>query len=129
MPDDLKRMFVGDDPKVQIAPYYYCKIISNGVEWRVTHPKSSGKGDAKWYSSKYLTNTIMAHNHHLVLQMDRSGTYWAIETGMIVDEKRLPYQAQRDTKMDMHLLGATIIRDGKAWLLHQDTSWDLLKKL
>mgnify|MGYP001564309952 CR=1 FL=1 len=129
LPENLKQMFVGDDPKVTIAPYYYCLVVSKGVEWRVTHPKSSTKGDAKWYASKYLVNTIMCHNHHLVLQMDRSGKFFAVETGTMADESRLPYVAQRDTKGDAHILGATIIRDGKAWLLHADTDWALLNKI
>jgi len=129
LPDDIKRLFLGEDASVTIAPYYFCRVISGGVEWQVIHPKASAKGDAKWYASKYKSNIIMAHNHQLVMQKDRSGTYWAIETGCMVDEMRCPYVAQRQTKQDMHLLGTTIIRDGKAWLLHEDSPWDLLGKL
>lgn len=129
LPDDIKRLFLGDDSRVTIAPYYFCKILSSGIEWQVIHPKSSAKGDAKWYASKFLVNTIMAHNHQLVMQKDRSGKYWAIESGCVVDETRLPYVAQRQTKADMHLLGATIIRNGRAWLLHEESPWDELAKL
>lgn len=125
--EDLRRLFVNE--KVHISPYYYCEIISGSAKWRVTHPKSSGKGDARWYASKYLVNTIMCHNHQLIMQKDRSGTYWAIETGMMVDERRLPYVSQRDTKADMHLLGATFIIDGKPFLLYEDSPWDALKRL
>ena len=71
----------------------------------------------------------MAHNHQICLQKDRSGVYWAIETGTCVDEMRLPYVAQRQTKADMHLLGATIIRDGFPWLLTEDSPWELLGKI
>jgi len=129
LPDDLKRMFVGEEPKVRIAPYYYTLAKSSGVEWRITHPKSSAKGDSKWYASKYLTNVIMAHNHHLVMQRDRSGKFWAIEIGCCVDERRLPYVSQRDSKGDAHVLGAAILRDGKCWLLHEDVDWETLAKL
>ena len=129
LPEDLKRMFLGDEPKVRIAPYYFTLIKSGGIDWRVTHPKSSAKGDAKWYASKYLVNVLMAHNHHLVMQRDRSGKYWAIEIGACVDESRLPYVSQRDTKGDSHILGAAIIRDGKCWLLHEESPWELLRKL
>ncbi len=125
--EDLRRLFVSD--KVHISPYYYCILKSGGVDWRVTHPKPSSKGDAKWIASRHLTNVIMAHNHQLVMQKDRSGKFWAIETGMMVDESRLPYTAQRDTKGDMHSLGATLILDGQPILLYENSPWDLLKRL
>ena len=126
-PEDLRRLFVSD--KVHISPYYYCILKSGGVDWRITHPKPSSKGDAKWIASRYLTNVIMAHNHQLVMQKDRSGKFWAIETGMMVDESRLPYVAQRDTKGDMHSLGATLILDGQPILLYENSPWELLKRL
>jgi hypothetical protein len=129
IPDDIRKLFAGDDARIRIAPYYYCEIISNGIKWRVTHPKSSAKGDAKWYASKYLVNTLMAHNHQLLMQKDRSGKYWAVEVGACVDESRLPYVSQRDSKQDMHLLGSAIIRDGRCWLLHEDTPWSELARL
>ena len=125
--EDLRRLFVSD--KVHISPYYYCILKSGGVDWRVTHPKPSSKGDAKWIASRYLTNVIMAHNHQLVMQKDRSGKFWAIETGMMVDEMRLPYCAQRDTKGDMHSLGATLILEGQPILLYENSPWELLKRL
>lgn len=126
-PEDLRRLFVSE--KVGISPYYYCILKSGGIDWRITHPKPSSKGDAKWIASRYLSNVIMAHNHQLVMQKDRSGKYWAIETGMMVDEMRLPYVAQRDTKGDMHVLGATLVLEGKPILLYEDSPWTLLKRL
>ena len=126
-PEDLRRLFVSE--KVGISPYYYCILKSGGIDWRISHPKTSSKGDAKWYASKYLVNFIMAHNHHLVMQRDRSGKFWGIDTGHMVDERRLPYVSQRDTRMDMHLLGATLILEGRPILLYEDSPWNLLKRL
>lgn len=129
LPSDVKRLFVGDDPRVDIAPYYYAIVKSGGETWRVIHPKSSGRGDAQWYASKYLQNIVMCHSHHWMMAKDRSGKFFAIESGCIVDEDRLAYVGQRDTKMHRHLLGATIIRDGKPWLLGENSDWDALKKM
>jgi len=125
-PEDLKRMFLGDEAKVRIAPYYYAIVKSGGVEWRVIHPKSSAKYDSRHYASKFLTNIAMAHSHQWVMQKDRSGKYWGIEIGAMVDERRLPYVSQRDAKHDAHLLGALIIRNGKPWLLGEDSDWEAL---
>lgn len=129
LPEDLKRLFLGDEPKVKIAPYYYALIKSGGIDWRVEHPKSSTKGDAKWYAAKHLCNIAMAHSHQWMMQKDKSGKYWGVEIGCCVDEMRLPYAAQRSTKQDMHMLGALIIRDGKPWLLSEESDWKLLGKL
>ena len=128
-PEDLKRLFLGDDPKIKIAPYYYCLVTSAGINWRIIHPKSSGKGDAKIYAAKYLTNIVMAHSHQVMMQKDRSGKFWCVEIGAIVDETRLAYAAQRDNKSDQHLLGALIIRDGFPWLLTEDSPFKSLAKI
>lgn len=128
-PEEIKRLFLGDMEKVKISPYYYCIVESGNTTWRIIHPKSSAKGDARWYAAKYLTNVVMAHSHQWMMQKDRSGMFWAIETGMIVDEARLPYVAQRDNKADRHLLGATIIVDGNPWLLHDGINWERLAQM
>ena len=129
LPQDVKRLFLGEDARVEIAPYYYCMVISGGETWRIIHPKSSGRGDAQWYCSKYLQHVIMAHSHHWLMAKDRSGRFFAIEAGAMVDENRLPYVSQRDTKMHKHLLGAVILRDGKPYLLGEDTDFELMKKM
>lgn len=129
LPLDLKKMFVGDEPKISIAPYYYALVNSNGEAWRIIHPKSAGRDDPQVYASKLLCHVVMAHSHHWNLGKDRSGKFFAISTGAMVDERRLAYSSQRDNKSFQHLLGATIIRGGKPWLLGEDSQWELLKKL
>ena len=129
LPDHLLKMFVGDDPKISIAPYYYTIVNSGGETWKIIHPKSAGRDDPQIYASKLLCHVVMAHSHHWNLGKDRSGKFFAISTGACVDNARLPYAAQRDNKGFQHMLGATIIRNGKPWLLGEDSDWNLLKKL
>jgi len=129
LPQDIKRLFIGDDPKVEIAPYYYAVVRCGNSNWRVIHPRSSAKGDAKHYVAKFLTNIAMAHSHQVMAQKDKSGRFWALEIGAMVDESRLAYASQRDNKSDQHLLGALILRDGYHWLLTDDVDWKSLGKM
>ena len=124
----LKEIGIVDNPKWRIRPYYYCVVVSGAQEFRVTHPKNSAKASAWKLAGKFQQHVLMAHNHHIVLQFDPSGNFYAIETGACVDETRLPYAAQRDNATHAHKLGAVIIRNGHPWLLHEGSPWsDLLK--
>ncbi len=129
LPADVKRLFVGDDNRVDVAPYYFAIVKSGGVEWRIVHPKSAGRDDPQIYASKLLCNIVMAHSHHWNLGKDRSGKFFAISTGAMVDESRLPYIATRDQKTFQHLLGATFIMNGKPYLVGEDTDFDAMKKM
>lgn len=122
----LKEVGIVGDPKWRIRPYYFCVVISAGQEFRVTHPKNSAKASAWKLAAKFQQHVLMAHNHHLVLQFDPSGKYYAIETGACVDEARLPYAAQRDNAQHAHKLGAVVIRNGHPWLLHEGVDWGAL---
>ena len=129
LPEDIKRLFVGDTSKVITVPHYHCIVESGGEIWRITHPNSSAKYDSKSYASKYLSHVAMAHSHHWVMQRDKSGQFYAVEMGCLVDERRLPYVSHRDSKVDSHALGALIIRDGHPWLLGEQSQFDLLKRI
>ena len=127
--DDLLRYIGVDNPKWRIAPYYFSYLHSGDQRWRIEHPKSAAKLTAAKLASKYLCNVVMGHSHYFEVRRDASGHFWAIHTGHCVDERRLPYAAQRSTNADAHSIAATIIRDGYPYLLTEHCQWDRLKRM
>lgn len=129
VPSEILRALEAGQPKWRIAPFYFSTLISGGEKFRITHPKNSAKGASRNLASKFHQHILMAHNHHFMITSDKSGKYLCAEIGCCVDENRLPYAAQRDNSSDMHILGAAIVRNGKAWFLNKFTDWDVLRKL
>jgi hypothetical protein len=133
VPTTLRDMIVPGAEWIRIAPYYYSIVHSGGKDFRITHPKNTSvKPVSIAYSlcDKFDCNIIQLHNHLLGMAISRNGKYIAIESGCCVDGRRLPYYSQRDTTRPLWSLGATIIRDGHAWLLDDvNTDWEALKRL
>jgi hypothetical protein len=129
MPSEILRQLEANQSKWRIAPFYYSILKSAGETYRITHPKNSSKGASRNLAAKFHQHILMAHNHHWLVTSDRSGEYLAAEIGCCVDETRLPYAAQRDNGGDAHVLGAAIVRNGKAWFLNKFTDWDVFLKL
>ena len=127
---DQLLQFIGiNDPKWKIAPYYYSVLHSGETMWRIEHPRGAAKNTASALASKFLCNIAMGHSHRWVMEFDRSGHYYAIHMGCCVDETRLAYAAQRSIAGEAHKLGALIIREGKPFLLNEDTPWEMYKKM
>lgn len=128
-PNELLNLMNLENGRWQIAPYYYCWLNSDGVRYRICHPKSAGKGAAEQLASKFLTNILMGHSHLLRHDWDKSGQFYAIQMGHCVDEKLLAYASQRDTVRDSHKLGAVIIREGYPYLLHEHINWKRMEQM
>jgi hypothetical protein len=128
--EDLKE-FLGLTPQWRISPFYYSMLISNGVPFRVTHPKNSARYSASALADKYQSHILMAHSHKFSMIPSRSGKWMGWQIGCCVDERRLPYAAQRDHTGEAHRLGAVIVRDGYVWPLTTDDwcDWDRLMKM
>lgn len=125
--DTLATLFGADSPKWEVSPYYWCVLVSGGVEWQIEHPINTGKGSSKKLAPKFGKNIVMFHNHHYSITTDPSGEFYAIEPGMGMDESRMPYAMQRHNAADMHMVGALIVRHGKPTPLNKWTDWDMLK--
>jgi hypothetical protein len=128
-PNELLNLMNLENGRWQIAPYYYCWLNSDGIRYRICHPKSAGKGAAEQLASKFLTNILMGHSHLLRHDWDKSGQFYAIQMGHCVDEKLLAYASQRDTVRDSHKLGAVIIREGYPYLLHEHINWKRMEQM
>lgn len=119
VPDDILQLIEAGE-KWHIAPYYFGHLVSNGVDWLIEHPKNYNLNAARNLSKKFRTNVIMGHSHILNMYMGPDTDYhYAISAGCCTDEARLPYAAQRHNCAPEHALGAVIVRDGQATLLHE----------
>lgn len=117
------------DERWKIAPYYYTVLETDLGDFRLEHPRSSGRTAAIDLCAQFHTNIIMGHSHRWAVNRDLSGKYWAIQSGHCVDETRLAYVMQRSAKRDAHCLGSVIVRDGIPWVLGEWTPWERMKKM
>lgn len=118
-----------NDPRWKIAPYYYTILHTKNGDFRITHPRGAGAKTAIDLAIQFHQHIIMGHSHRWNISRDPSAKYWAIQTGHCVDENRLAYVQQRDARREAHMNGATIVRDGYPFVLHNDSPWKLLKKM
>ena len=117
------------DERWKIAPYYYSLIETERGTFRAEHPRGAAKNTAINLAVQYHQHVIMGHSHRWNISRDPSGDYWAIQTGHLVDEKRLAYVMQRSAVRDAHVLGATIIRGGYPFVLSPESPFDILKRM
>jgi hypothetical protein len=126
-PSEITRMI--DAKEWCIAPFYYSYLESGGESFVIEHPKSASVMTAERLASKYQKHTVVAHSHILRFSWDVSGQFYAITSGCCVDEALLPYAAQRHTNAPAHLSGATIVRDGVPYLIHEKIDWTRYAKM
>jgi hypothetical protein len=127
-PSELLRLLEAGD-KWRIGPYYYSHLISKGETFQIEHPRTWAKTSPIKLASKYRCHILQGHSHRWGMDLDISGHYWAINMGCIVDERRLPYAAQRHNTADAHALGCVIVREGYPYLLSDRTPWERFKKM
>jgi hypothetical protein len=118
-----------NDNRWKIAPYYYTTVENEGGTFRITHPRGAGQKTAIDLATINHCHIVMGHSHRWSVNLDPSSKFWCIQTGHCVDERRLAYVMQRDSKRDAHALGATIIRGGYPFVLRENSPWDLLKRM
>jgi len=122
-----KFLEIGDNWK--LSPYYYM-FIDGKIKSRIEHPYGSGPQEAIKIAVQEHMHVFMGHSHMLARNLDPSSTYWCIQMGHCVDEKkRLQYVAQRTMKRNAHALGALLWYDGYPWLLEQETPFERMKKM
>lgn len=128
-PQNLLDFVKLDDPAWRIACFYFSFLHSGGRTFRIEHPKSAAKNTAVRLADKYECSILMGHSHFLDFRMSTSGRHYACQMGAVVDERRLPYAAQRSVNSDTHALGSVLVRDGVPWLLTENSPWDRMKRM
>lgn len=106
--------------RVQMTDYQWFTAVSGGEAYQVEHPcniSAIPAQVARGLAAKYHRNVIAGHGHLWGLTRDVSGRYWAIDSGVVCDPKRLAWVQKKHTTRPQMLQGAVIIRDGLPVLL------------
>jgi len=129
IPEEIFNWLELDQSCWEIAPYYFSILHTPAGDYRISHPKSAAKYAHFKMADKFDCHFAMCHSHNWNKGKSTNGKFWSIQMGCCVDEKRLPYAAQRDNTREAHALGALIIRNGYPYLLSEQTDWEAMKRM
>jgi hypothetical protein len=106
----------------------YCTVNSGGQVWRVTHPRNYGRNQltvASDLANKYQCHVITFHEHHSAIGWDVYGHYVCVNSGTLVDPRKLAYVELEDNRMAAMLKSFVVLRDGVVTVLgeHPYTDW------
>lgn len=99
----LVKMMIGNDAlkKTKITSRRYCTMDSPSGIWRVTHQAGQGRkrqlSMAEELASVKQQNVMMGHQHYLGMVVERTGNYWAIDSGHMSDANLQEYKNKQDT--------------------------------
>lgn len=117
------------DKKWRISPFYFSRVLSEGVPYLIEHPRTTSLGAPGVLADKFQANILMAHSHKVGMTSSRSGQWQGWHIGACVDESRLPYASQRHNAGNPHKLGAAIVRGGFLYPLFDGwVDWERLRK-
>jgi hypothetical protein len=103
------------NPRVKTSQFGWCDLSSNGVPWRLTHPRNYGRNQlavASDLANKYSTNIISFHEHHLAMGYDVYGRWVIANGGTLVDPGKLAYVNLDDSRMPAMMQGFTAVKGG-----------------
>lgn len=110
----VMELFV-TSPRVTITDYHWFELISAGQKFYIEHPKNASIHATivpKKLCAKFHCHCIAGHGHGWGQTRDDSGRYFAIDSGICADERKLAYaQKQHNTRPVMQR-GAVIVVDG-----------------
>ncbi len=107
---DIFGMITSSD-KVRVSNYGYLTVDT----WRITHPKNYSIDFLKvadTLASKYQSNILSFHEHHLGITRDRYNNYTIANGGCLVDPAKLAYVALDDSKSAGMVQGFAMLRNG-----------------
>jgi hypothetical protein len=115
------------NPKVRITRLHWCNVISGGVLWRIEHPRNTsvnaGVVPAK-LCAKYHANVVGAHGHVWGITKDVSGDYFAVDSGICADPKRIEFGYVEHATRPEQMQGACLLVGGVPILLcPQNVGW------
>lgn len=111
------------------SPYPYCELTSNGVKWRITHPKSYSMIPARaaiWLAEKYDVNVIAGHCHVEGMGYTKNGKYIGAGVGSACDCEKIPWLMKQDSRHPVWTVGLALVRNGSLTLFNMlDTAkWE-----
>jgi len=108
---------------VHVTDYHWFLLHSGGQTFQVEHPRNVSIIPTRVASAlavKYRRNVIAGHGHLWGITKDPSGTFWAIDSGVVCDPARLAWAQKLHNTRPAMLQGAVIIRDGIPFLLNRE---------
>jgi len=122
---DWNDMLYGEihSPKLNVTPYHWFIVESNGQRYRVTHPRNASITPgfvAARVAAKYNAHVITSHGHLNGWRRDTSDRLWCIDMGMCADLERLAYVVTEDNTRPIMQQGAVLILDGIPALVTPD---------
>jgi hypothetical protein len=110
-------------PRITRSSYRWMRFESGGEMWQCEHPLSSSANATivpKRLASIHLCHVIAGHGHGWGIARDLSGRYYAIDTGICADPKKLTYAYRAHSMRPAMNQGAVIVIDGVPLLLSPD---------
>jgi hypothetical protein len=121
--------------KLKISPYPYIDIVSNGVEYHVTHPNSYsrvGKVPVD-LAIIYRKSVLSFHGHLFSIRCEPSGIDIGYDVGCMTQQDYHGYVLHSETNHPRWTLGFCMIRNGTVYpftMNHKITDWNFwLKEL
>ena len=117
--ETFSGLIYGNSDKFRLSNYGWCTIRSGGVSWRVTHPKNYSINQlvtADTLASKFQSNIISFHEHHLSMGWDRYKNFIIVNGGSLADERQIPYMTLDDNKASRSAPGFVMLKNGTPYL-------------
>ena len=105
---------------VVVSDYHWFQVDSGGGTWYVEHPRNTSIHATlvpKKLCLKYHCHVIAGHGHVWGITRSDCGQYWAIDSGICADVRRLDYCEKEHNTRPVMMQGAGILRDGQPILL------------
>lgn len=118
--EDIKKFVEAGVENVSGSDYRWMELKNGGETYRVVHPKNSSINAPlvpRKLASKYHCNIIAGHGHTIGYTRDDSNWYWAIDSGVVNDPRKISYVTKEMSTRPQVMQGATIIIDGIPVLL------------
>jgi hypothetical protein len=109
-----------NNEKVTTTRFHWFRVVSGGEVYQVEHPRNTSTHasviPAK-LCAKFGCHVIAGHGHTWGMTRDDSGRYWAIDSGICADPRRLEFGQIEHNTRPVQMQGAVIIKGGVPILL------------
>lgn len=128
--NDIYGMLVTSSKLVH-SHFGWCEVRSNGVPWRITHPRNYSRNQlvtASELALKHKSNIVSFHEHHAGKGWDKYNRYVVINGGILADQSKMGYVTLDDGNNPIMKKGFAMIKDGVGEIFSTEpyTDWSFL---
>jgi predicted phosphodiesterase len=126
---DLAELLSINTRKIEASIFGHGSLESAGIAWRITHARQYSINRltiASELATKFQSNIISFHEHHLAQGWDRYHRYVIVNGGSLVLQSSLPYTSLDDNKMPNFCTGFVMVKHGVPYLFGRTpfTDWE-----